>query len=279
VSENRVLHLPTPQSAVNIDYTEVASAPASTGSFTVEFWARFEPDSPWGRPFSKRGCSCGGLTLNARDEANAFIIQLELGGVGGWEVPFPKGEWHHFAVAWSGTVGRVEFFLDGEPLATSISGSGLPGLCGVEPLRFAEMCGRGMKGSLDNIRYWSVARTAGQIQSSYRVQYTPDDASQQIGLIGSWTFDNGSPSDGTGNNPMGVLQGSASIIIDNDPPFVPKCPSDIDQNGRTDGIDLAIILGRWGTNPKDYPRADTNQDSTVDATDLSVVLAGWGKCP
>jgi hypothetical protein len=57
------------------------------------------------------------------------------------------------------------------------------------------------------------------------------------------------------------------------------CPSDIDQNGRTDGIDLAIILGRWGTNPKDYPRADTNQDSTVDATDLSVVLAGWGKCP
>ncbi len=57
------------------------------------------------------------------------------------------------------------------------------------------------------------------------------------------------------------------------------CPSDIDQNGRTDGIDLAIILGRWGTNPKDYPRADTNQDNTVDATDLSVVLAGWGKCP
>ncbi len=57
------------------------------------------------------------------------------------------------------------------------------------------------------------------------------------------------------------------------------CPSDIDQNGRTDGIDLAIILGRWGTNPKDYPRADTNQDSTVDATDLSVVLAGWGNCP
>jgi hypothetical protein len=60
---------------------------------------------------------------------------------------------------------------------------------------------------------------------------------------------------------------------------VETCPSDIDQNGRTDGIDLAIILGRWGTNPKDYPRADTNDDGTVDATDLSVVLAGWGKCP
>jgi hypothetical protein len=58
-----------------------------------------------------------------------------------------------------------------------------------------------------------------------------------------------------------------------------SCPSDIDQNGRTDGIDLAIILGRWGTNPKDYPRADTNDDDTVDANDLAVVLSGWGKCP
>jgi hypothetical protein len=79
-----------------------------------------------------------------------------------------------------------------------------------------------------------------------------------------------------------ILDGTFADSNENgipDPCEVDPCPSDIDQNGRTDGIDLAIILGRWGTNPKDYPRADTNQDSTVDATDLSVVLAGWGKCP
>jgi hypothetical protein len=60
---------------------------------------------------------------------------------------------------------------------------------------------------------------------------------------------------------------------------VETCPSDIDQNGRTDGIDLAIILGRWGTTPKDYPRADTNDDGNVDAADLAAVLGGWGDCP
>ncbi|MFM7259065.1 MAG: LamG-like jellyroll fold domain-containing protein [bacterium] len=59
----------------------------------------------------------------------------------------------------------------------------------------------------------------------------------------------------------------------------PPCPGDIDENSIVDGIDLAIILSRWGTNPKDYPRADTNDDGTVDGADLAQVLGMWGACP
>ena len=59
----------------------------------------------------------------------------------------------------------------------------------------------------------------------------------------------------------------------------PTCPADIDENGLVDGVDLAIVLSRWGTLPTDYPRADTNGDGTVDGSDLAVLLSGWGACP
>ena len=63
------------------------------------------------------------------------------------------------------------------------------------------------------------------------------------------------------------------------PACAPACPGDIDENTMVDGVDLAIVLGRWGTNPKDYPRADTNDDGTVDGADLAQVLGMWGACP
>lgn len=62
----------------------------------------------------------------------------------------------------------------------------------------------------------------------------------------------------------------------------PSCPcpccADIDENGTIDGVDLAIVLGRWGTTPKDYPRADINSDGIVDGVDLAEVLGSWGPC-
>ena len=66
--------------------------------------------------------------------------------------------------------------------------------------------------------------------------------------------------------------------IDGFPACAPPCPGDIDENTIVDGVDLAIVLSRWGTNPKDYPRADTNGDGTVDGADLAQVLGTWGAC-
>ena len=58
----------------------------------------------------------------------------------------------------------------------------------------------------------------------------------------------------------------------------PECVADIDGDRTADGIDLAIVLARWGTTGKDYPRADTNHDGVIDASDLAAVLSGWGPC-
>ena len=55
--------------------------------------------------------------------------------------------------------------------------------------------------------------------------------------------------------------------------------ADIDGNGDINGIDLAIILDKWGTNGgKDYPNADIDGDGTIAGADLAEVLGNWGAC-
>ncbi len=76
--------------------------------------------------------------------------------------------------------------------------------------------------------------------------------------------------DANGNNIPDCCEDSASCE---------PCPGDADASGTVDGVDLAIILSRWGTPAKDYPAADTNGDGTVDGIDLATVLGGWGECP
>ncbi|MFM1868933.1 MAG: hypothetical protein RL591_2341, partial [Planctomycetota bacterium] len=56
------------------------------------------------------------------------------------------------------------------------------------------------------------------------------------------------------------------------------CP-DIDGNGTVDAIDLAIVIGYWGTNGgKEYPQADVDGSGEIDAADLATLLGAWGPC-
>ena len=57
------------------------------------------------------------------------------------------------------------------------------------------------------------------------------------------------------------------------------CVGDISGNGVVDGIDLAAVLGAWGTSGKGEFPADVNGDGNVDGSDLAIVLGGWGPCP
>lgn len=54
------------------------------------------------------------------------------------------------------------------------------------------------------------------------------------------------------------------------------CPSDLLQNGVTDGADLGVLLGAWGSSGSP---ADLNGDGAVDGADLGMLLGAWGPCP
>ena len=72
-----------------------------------------------------------------------------------------------------------------------------------------------------------------------------------------------------------LVAGPTSTLVVRD-----ECLADLDGNGSVDGIDLAIILNRWGTDGgKDYPNADIDANGTIDGADLAQILGSWGACP
>jgi alkaline phosphatase len=56
---------------------------------------------------------------------------------------------------------------------------------------------------------------------------------------------------------------------------MPQCLTDLSPNGTTDGADLALLLGAWGTADA---IGDLNEDGTVDGADLAIMLGAWGTC-
>ena len=51
-------------------------------------------------------------------------------------------------------------------------------------------------------------------------------------------------------------------------------PGDLDGDGDVDPVDLAILLGAWGSCPTQCP-ANLNGDGTIDAADLAILLGNW----
>lgn len=53
-----------------------------------------------------------------------------------------------------------------------------------------------------------------------------------------------------------------------------SCPADLDGSGAVDALDLAQLLGEWGTDSA----ADFDGSGSVDALDLAALLSAWGDC-
>jgi len=51
---------------------------------------------------------------------------------------------------------------------------------------------------------------------------------------------------------------------------------DINRDGVVNGVDLATILGAWGTCGAGSCPADIDRDGLVNGVDLAVVLSNWG---
>ncbi|MDC0991995.1 hypothetical protein OAR33_00305 [bacterium] len=56
------------------------------------------------------------------------------------------------------------------------------------------------------------------------------------------------------------------------------CPTDLDQNGITDGGDLGAFFIFWGECQVEDCLADFNGDEVVDGIDLGILFSAWGPC-
>ena len=52
------------------------------------------------------------------------------------------------------------------------------------------------------------------------------------------------------------------------------CEGDLNNDGATNGADLAILLGAWGSSGN----GDFDGSGSVDGADLAILLGGWGPC-
>ena len=69
---------------------------------------------------------------------------------------------------------------------------------------------------------------------------------------------------------MRAVLDPAGVVI------VGACVGNVNGDDVVDGVDLAFILGAWGS---DDVNADVSGDGTVDGADLALVLGAWGGCP
>lgn len=57
------------------------------------------------------------------------------------------------------------------------------------------------------------------------------------------------------------------------------CLTDLNNDGVTEGADLAILLGAWGRTQGGTEVGDFNEDGGVNGADLAILLGAWGPCP
>jgi hypothetical protein len=264
------------------------------GDFTYEARIRFEPESERGNIVweQRDGTEDKNLQLGPNGDYLASGCAGPIGNISGNIGPIPAEEWIHVAYVHEGAA--LKLYVDGilRLTRTYLVCYGDDPNSWMSIGLFRQQGGPdrpSFRGDLDWIRISSGARYTGEFSPSYECELVADQQTQLLLKLnepaGTMVLVDESGSHFTCQLGVHVQSGASatSPTLGNTAGGFPicglACPGDITGGGVVDAVDLAAILGRWGTNPKDYPRADTNQDSTVDATDLSVVLAGWGKCP
>ncbi|MBK8921078.1 MAG: HYR domain-containing protein [Saprospirales bacterium] len=265
----------------------LAQPMSQTTDFTVEFWMKANRSdntnsprvalfaiNPWvqGVPENKLLIIMGG----SFSQTGNLLILEDVGGSAGIEITSATvvgdGACHHIAYVKSGSTGRL--FVDGVLEGTHTSNVSLAASdrysIGQEwdyanPSDFYH-------GEMDDLRVWTVARTAAQIESTMHIEL----AGTEVGLLACYDFNQGIPggnnagvtvlNDKTANSLHGqlfgfALTGSVSNWISDSclPPGCPNLPISA-------GPDAVICAGRF-LNLQATPGFDTYQWSPAATLD------------
>ena len=238
---------PDAGNALSFDRTDEVVIPYSddfrftaSSEFTIEFWVKRTSDDANMDIIGRRvDCTMTFNYLIGREAANNIYMKF----MNNWTwvssgVDIPLNEWAHMAVTYDGS--QVRIYIDGAWVYTQAHT--MEGYANTADVKFGASgtCPDGLVGELDEVRYWSVARTDQEILDNYN--HFVDPASPD--LIGYWNFDestgNQNVLDQTGNGHDGTL-GVDLAVGDDDPARVvstaPVTYVDSDGDGVPDDID------------------------------------------
>ena len=166
---------------------QTTALPLGNSAYTQEFWLRLDAPQPSYGNYN-------GFVLSRGDEGylrgNHMVVLSGHAGLTHWGVDrdtgvsLPLNEWHHVAATWDGSTESL--YLDGQ-LGWSSSAPYTFAVAGGSMTLGAHDNGYGyfLKGALDEVRIWNVARSATQIQTAFAQSVAADSG----GLVGYWKFD------------------------------------------------------------------------------------------
>ncbi len=200
------------------DYVEVSPFFSSpTANATVEFWMKSDDLVNEGTPVSYASSgSFNDLIVYNYKDFDIYIAGQSISGSTG--VSANDGQWHHIAMTWRSSDGRVQLYKDGVRVFTgtvavtqTITFGGTL-IFGQEQDAGGFQGYQAFNGVLDEVRIWNVERTPAQILAN--MSRVPPGTS--AGLVGYWRF-----SEGRGNrandldspNDYGARRGGADWVL------------------------------------------------------------------
>ena len=126
----------------------------------------------------------------------------------------PVGVWRHLALTSSATDGTIRLYADGVEVYTENVAGAMSDFSASDNTRFGERqdVAESFDGDMDEIRIWNVARSAGEIRSTYLRTLSADEAAAATGLVGYWNFDDGTTTDLSVNTNAGTFFGNSGIL-------------------------------------------------------------------
>ncbi len=162
------------------------------GSFTIEAWFKRTATGEHLVAGKIDNDSGTGWTLDFSNNQLVFrtleISDTVVSGTVRDPIKITDSNWHHVAAVRDSSANTLRLYVDGM-LRNSTAIATVANVNNESPLGIGDMPGYGIpfEGSMDDVRFWNVARTASQIGEYMHAPLTGAES----GLIGYWDFEDG----------------------------------------------------------------------------------------
>lgn len=168
--------------------------------YTIEFWIRPDASSESGFVIAKRenGAGKAGYQLYMdTGKMNPYYYDGTDAATFTSAIPFIANTWYHYAIVRNSTT--LQSYINGVA-TTSVSASLVGNLSNAVPFHMGARSlpvDNYIDADVDQVRFWSSARTAGQIAAHYNCEITDYSTTSLVSL---WNFDDDDLLDETSSN-------------------------------------------------------------------------------
>jgi len=203
------------------DYVDIPNSPSlnPTKAITCECWVKIKSlvdvDYDVNMFLNKEHqYEMGVMPRVQGDNVPEWHLAFHIAAMGSWKWfdgggPLEKDIWYHCAVVYDARLSQVRTYLNGQLQRIYHADGLIARRIARIKLGSRTLGGRSfLKGELDEVRIWNIARTQEQIRETIKKSLI----GKEKGLVGYWNFDNGNAKDASPYRNHGKLKGDATTV-------------------------------------------------------------------